>query len=383
MSKPLIPTSFNPSIENRELAIETEANNARYKEECKAATPEKTQQMKEEMWDIFWKDFDPEECLYDNSQELMDWENPDDVLSLLDNSEPAGNNKDTTWEPDILNEKVKLDLWKTIDTKYWPLVKELYVNWLINYEIAIDLIQKIDENPKSKLDFTGYNLDNDTLTRIESIYIQLDSPTVQNPDFSKDIVDIEEFNEIRESKESWDLSWFNSDIYDMLSWYYVDFSSISTSWEKDVVKNLELAIKSAKWELIENHKTLNKDTDKFKETVKMINSWNLKEMLYWIKRLLALCYNSAWRLWKIDERFRKVRKEKELTQKKLGILNQQLHDKKLDLEHEQNESNKKKIEQEINELKENISLKKWDLDCLWWWEDDVISDWLDNQKENS
>lgn len=303
-------------------------------------------------------------------------ENPDDILSLLDNSEPSRNS-------DILNEKIELDLWETIDSKYGPLVKELYDNWLINLEIANDLIQKIKENPKERLDFNIYELENDVLAKIESICFQLDKPTKQSPDFPNDILEVPEFSEIRELKESWDLSWFNSDIYDMLSWYYVDFSSISW-WEKDVAKNLEIAIKTAKWELIENHKTLNKDTERFKETVKMINKWNLKDMISWIKRLLALCYTSAWKSWERDKRFLKSRKETESTKRKIDMLNQELDTKKSELELERGESKRKKISEEISKLEEDLIYKKWELDCLGWWDEiDMISDSGDKLKENS
>ncbi len=388
MSEPLIPTSDIPSIENRELAIKTQEDNERYQEECKAATPEKTQQMKEEIWDIFWKDFDPEECLYDNSQELMDWENPDDVLSLLDNSEPNENQDNTSWDEEFYwrLDNYYDELYENIvadhkDKAYFPMIERLNSweneNNLITTKSLKELCLWLEKANFDIFKFDLNSVEDSADKQIISLY--LSSFLERWKETNLDTL----INDIKDIPELWDFefdnnTWFKRLFLNSVAKNYVNIPN--SEWKIDKQEDLKLAISYTAFDIQKNVKNIRTDTQTYKKAIENIESGDLSKMLIWIESLFVLAYSREWKLakWQADlyfkNRKRSIIKEAEALEYKIQ-------------EAEKNSAENKEKLKELYKMRDLILEEAWEL-VSWEIFKSTTLDTNDNwenewQKENS
>lgn len=196
MSWPLIPSWSMPWLENPELKRQIQEDNDRYKQEQENATPEKTRRLKEEAWELFWKWFNPEENIVNVSklEEKEDFENPDDILTSLENDQ-----NDSELNLNNSNESLEnQDKLLTSNSPYFPLLQRLNSVGEISKEKFEESVIKI--NSMSKEESTNYFLsladnieNNDVRENIVWSFeknTEIDESNFEETDFFKDWTDL-------------------------------------------------------------------------------------------------------------------------------------------------------------------------------------------------
>ena len=155
---PLIDLKFWPTIsENPQEREKNKRLDKEFKEKGENATPEKTQEMQDEAWDIFWKNFSPEKNIIHieegdtNANEVVIPE-VKDVISYKDILDPSSG---TPLKTEALTESQnieQIELWTLEDSPLAPILKSLSDSWYINndtYKATIESLKETDNDEKA------------------------------------------------------------------------------------------------------------------------------------------------------------------------------------------------------------------------------------------
>jgi len=183
--------------------------------------------------------------------------------------------------------------------------------------------------------------------------------TWNNEDFKKDIEKFEEFKILNEAK---DQKWtIEADIYSMMSKNYFKINT-EISDNKEIKQNFEVSIKISLNNIKDDYKTLNQDTETFKQAEQKINSGDLKKSLEWLQTIYLLAsWTAAISNAKTKEQADAIKAKLSPEMKKEIIkIQEQVKTKEEQVKQEQDPKKNENLEQEI------ISLKKQEWEISSW-----------------
>lgn len=388
MSSPLIPSSNMPWFENPEERRRIDEDNQRFKQLNESATPEQTEEMKNEASEIFWKSFDPNENIIDVSElEKQDeFENPEDILNSLDSVDSDNQNLDTeeslvseasnddTEELTISNnpnnesnsiEQASISSSESI-SPYSPVVDRLLSINQITQEEHQEILSKLNS-------YTREEWKNYFLAMVENI---------DNQDIKNNIVDsFESNNDINES--NFDKSDFYKDSTDlnidldnwvwgleiMLAKNYIDIPN--PEWESNKDENISQSMDVTLNTILTNNSKdfIQNNSDliaEIKSQTNLNDKYNSLKKLY--KEDLKEDAKIGWKKWLEESKRKKnslIEKAKKLNEEineAKNIEDTQLKEKKL----EELNKQKQEIIDEWNWIDnfeaEILSLSGWDID---------------------
>lgn len=228
---------------------------------------------------------------------------------------------------------------KVSNSPDFPTIERLYTSWKISTEKYETFIEDIESNNWELSEDSNEELSN-FLDNNLSLDEKVDS-------FKKDM---------KESKVLSDFfDWIDSKAVDSIEFqlYKIVWENYSKfdiwEWNYDIEKDVSTAINVSANKIITLHKTLNKDSQTYKNAIKDIRWWDLNEKLMWLKSLCILSFTTAWSLSKKTENQRKNISENINSRKQYLIDKiQELKEKVIN---ENNLEKRKKYELDLEDLK--------------------------------
>ena len=353
-----------PWLENPELKRQIQEDNDRYRQEQENATPEQTRRLKEEAWELFWKWFNPEENIVNVSEieEQEDFENPDDILSSLDNNESL-----ETQDKSLISK-----------SPYFPLLERLNSIWEISKEELEESVNKI--NSMSKKESLNYFLsiadnieNNDVRENIVWSFEnnnEVDESNFEETEFFKDSTELEI------DMDSWiwwleimlaqnyisipDKEWNTNKMTDINQSMDITLNTIITNNSKDFEQN--------NWIIISQIKSETNINTKY-ELLKTLYKEDLKEDA-----------KIGWKKW-LEE----IRRKKQSLKEKAKKISEELEQAR---KIQDEETKEQKLEELNIQKQEIITEANWvdnfeaEITSLAWWEDDKSSESNETTNKN-
>ncbi len=399
MSSPLIPSSNMPWFENPEERRRIDEDNQRFKQLNESATPEQTEQIKNEASEIFWKSFDPNENIIDVSEleKQDDFENPDDILNNLDSVDSNIQNLDS--EQTLVNEssnntdELIVGSSSNDESNSIEEANTRSSDSISPYSPVVDRLLSINEITEEEHQEILSKLNSYTREEGKNYFLAM-VENIDNKDIKNNIVDSFESNSnINES--NFDKSDFYKDSTDlnidldnwvwgleiMLAKNYIDIPSPEWKSNKDENINqsmdvtLNTILTNNSKDFIQNNSDL---IDEIKSQTNLNDKYNSLKKLY--KEDLKEDAKIGWKKW-LEESKRKKNSLIEKAKK----LNEEIKDAK---NIEDNELKEKKLE-ELNKQKQEI-IDEWnwidnfeaEILSLSWWDIDKSNESTKNNETN-
>lgn len=350
-----INSSYNPRIENPDIAAEIKADNLSFKEEQRNATKEWTNEMKKWVlaalyWDI------------KKSAENISEEKKNENTEKETNGDKETNTTES--EQEILEKKEKIK--EITESKEYPLIKSVLEKNNINVDT------KFFENSTEdwKINIEKLDIENSLKEEISELldWLKEENKEENISNFSKRVEESDIFKSYDTKLEDWK---FQSSVLNVIWSHYIEVPKNSLN------ENIELSINSAKNSILSDFKNINRNTKTFEISIEKIESWSIEDMISWLETLNNLAVSTSWKFSKKKLDWIKKR-EKSKIKKEAILVNNELEIAKTNNNYEKI----KKLEKEKQSLIQRAEeLTSWDIFEAG--EIDKISEKLPEQKEDN